>query len=458
MLSARDIINEFSKALAAGRGSIFVGSGISSPSGLPSWADLLKDMARSRLNLDLLPDDDLPLVAQHIVNRTGSRGPLIAHFRETLNQKYHPNSYHTILSRCNVKRLWTTNYDTLLEDTFKRHTQVTVRASDESISRAAAVSDIEVIKMHGCIQQSEGEDLVVTQEDYENFFEFRPATCNRLKQDLIDRQFLFIGYSYADSNIKNIVVEARRLAKNSPIQHYIVLPRQKEGSQDEIAAKQARQDLWLADLSRLGIAACQIDDFSELEQILQEIALRSRGETVFVTGSHKRESLREDNHPKELGKLLAEQRNIILLDGQSSGIGRIVMSAYMDECLISNIDVLDRLRLFSNPYAANPRLSDNPKLLSTLMEWRAPLMRSAQVVVVYNGGMGTETEVQLARELGCKIIPVPEHAGDLPSHLLSINEIGHVIKMADPDYFEKALKNSVTPQDVVDCIKRMFNK
>lgn len=120
-----------------------------------------------------------------------------------------------MLARTNVKCLWTTNYDTLLEQAFRAHFKVTVRASDESISRGGRVPDIEVIKMHGCIEHSGAKDLVVTQEDYDDFFENRPATAHRLRQDLIDRQFLFLGYSYADSNIRNIVVEARRLGKQA---------------------------------------------------------------------------------------------------------------------------------------------------------------------------------------------------------------------------------------------------
>lgn len=319
MLQPREVINEFSKALVEGHGAVFVGAGISTPSGVLGWADLLKGMAETRLGIQLNPDDDLPLIAQHIVNRTNNRASLISHFRDVLQKTYALNGYHAILAKTNVKCLWTTNYDTLLEEAFRSHSKVTVRASDESISRGGRGSDIEVVKMHGCIDQSAANDLVVTQEDYDDFFEQRPATAHRLRQDLVDRQFLFIGYSYADSNIRNIVVEARRLGKRALRPHYIVLRRVKDGKKKEIAAKQARQDLWLSDLSRVGIAACQIDDYSELESILQGIALRSRGQTVFVTGSHERGVTDPTNHPRSVGKLLAQKKGLVLIDGQSTG-------------------------------------------------------------------------------------------------------------------------------------------
>lgn len=456
MLRPQDVINEFSKALVEDRGAVFVGAGISTRSRVPGWADLLRDMAETRLGIQLNPDDDLPLIAQHIVNRTNNRGPLIDHFRNVLQKPYAHNAYHAILAKTNVKCLWTTNYDTLLEEAFRSHFKVTVRASDESISRGGRVSDIEVIKMHGCIEQSGADDLVVTQEDYDDFFEQRPATAHRLRQDLVDRQFLFVGYSYADSNIRNIVVEARRLGKRALRQHYIVLRRAKGGTKEEIAAKQARQDLWLSDLSRVGIAACQIDDFSELESILQGIALRSRGQTVFVTGSHERDVTNPTSHPRSVGKLLAEKEGLVLLDGQSTGTGQDVTSAYMETCLRNQIDILPRLRLFSNPYAANPRFSNNRALLPALREWRAPLMRSAQVVIVYHGGMGTEAEVELAKDVGCRILPVPECKGDLPMRLLEDPAISKALADLDPAYIEKARSHSVTPEDVVECVMKML--
>lgn len=456
MLQPRDVINEFSKALVEGRGAVFIGAGLSTPSGVPGWADLLRGMAETRLGIQLKPDDDLPLIAQHIVNSTNNRAPLIAHFREVLQKSYAHNAYHAILAKTNVKCVWTTNYDTLLEEAFRSHFKVTVRASDESMSRGGRVSDIEVIKMHGCIEQSGAHDLVATQEDYDDFFEHRPATAHRLRQDLVDRQFLFLGYSYADSNIRNIVVEARRLGKRALRQHYIVLRRAKGATQEELASKQARQDLWLRDLSRVGISACQIDEFSELESILQEIALRSRGQTVFVTGSHARDVENPTSHPRSVGKLLAEKEGLVLLDGQSTGTGQNVTSAYMETCLRNQVDILPRLRLFSNPYAANPSFSNDRTLLSALREWRAPLMRSAQVVIVYHGGMGTEAEVELAKQVGCRILPVPECSGELPSRLLEDPAISQALAASDPSYFAKARSNSVSPEDVVACAMKML--
>ena len=61
------VINEFSTALVQKKGAIFIGAGISVPSGFKSWVELLREMQE---DIDLEIDDHLDLteVAQFIVN------------------------------------------------------------------------------------------------------------------------------------------------------------------------------------------------------------------------------------------------------------------------------------------------------------------------------------------------------------------------------------------------------
>jgi len=217
-------------------------------------------------------------------------------------------------------------------------------------------------------------------------------------------------------------------------------------------AMQKRQDLWLKDLERVGISACQIDNFSELQNILDEIAVKSRGNTVFVTGSHDRH--KGAQHLQQLGKLLAQKKDLVLIDGQSSGTSRYVVSSYLEECINKKIDTLKRLRVFHNPYAANPDFSNKKSLLTTLKEWRFPLLRSTQIMVVYNGGMGTQAEIDVALELGCMIIPVPQRKGDLPFHLLKENK--NIQKLVGKVYRRKALNLQVKPKDVMQCIQKIL--
>ena len=69
-------ITEISKKILAEKYDLFVGSGISSGTKLTSWFDLLSPLA---MDLDITLDDydDLPMIAQYIVNNNGGNKNVI---------------------------------------------------------------------------------------------------------------------------------------------------------------------------------------------------------------------------------------------------------------------------------------------------------------------------------------------------------------------------------------------
>jgi hypothetical protein len=227
MMDRASFVREFSAELSNGAGALFVGAGISKPSNVPTWADVIRPLAASRLGLVDLRDADLIQVAQYIVNASaGNRGPLIHRLRTQFSGPFSVNAYHRAIIQTQVSTVWTTNYDVLLEQAFRQgNFSVDVKATDDAISRSVPNHEIEIIKMHGSIDQSPHEDLVIAGEDYEDFDTRRPATSERLRSDLLGKSFLFLGYSYRDPNIHGIVAQARRLANKATRQHFLGLPR-----------------------------------------------------------------------------------------------------------------------------------------------------------------------------------------------------------------------------------------
>jgi hypothetical protein len=459
LLTPEVVINAFSDALFRGVGAFFVGSGISRSSGVPTWKELLEPLAKTRLEIQVGDQDDLPELAQFVLNRCGgNRGPLIQGFMESMRRGFRPNRLHQSIARSNVSTIWTTNYDTLIESAFFRE-DVDVKANDDSISRSVPGYRAEIIKMHGCISASPQEDLVITQEDYEDYEQTRPAMVQRLRSDLLDKSFLFAGYSYRDPNIRNIFIQARRLSRKATRTHYIILKK----ANDADLGSRLRQMLWCQNLRRLGIESALIDDYSELETILERIALKSRGRTVFVTGSHEHGG---DVLFSELGKLLAREggqdrsKQVVIIDGQSTGVNRHVVTAFNEEIIRDKREIEGRIRLFPNPYAANPAFSNDRSLLPLLKKWRAPLFRATQVVVVFDGGMGTCTEVELAQELGCRIIPVALRKGSLVRKLLSEldGEGSQVPRSLPQSYRDKVTKGHPRAGDIMEWIRNVLDE
>ena len=455
MMDKATFVREFSGELSNGAGALFVGAGISKPSGVPSWSDLIRPLAASRLGILDLRDADLIRIAQYVVNSSsGNRGPMIHHLRTQFSGPFTVNSYHRALVQTLVSTVWTTNYDVLLEQAFRQASfSVDVKATDDAISRSVPNHEIEIIKTHGSVDQSPHEDLVITSEDYEDFDARRPATAERLRSDLLTKSFLFLGYSYRDPNIHSIVAQARRLANRATRQHFLIMMKEQLKNDDrpgDLERRQVMANLWRDDLRRFGIEAICISSYEELTTILVEIAQKSRGSTVYVVGSHLDTGNRQ---AQELGQNLAA-RDIVLVDGQSEGVGRQVITAFVEEGVKKKRDVYKHLKIFPNPYSVNPSFASDPEQIPILKSWRAPLLRATQVFVCFDGGMGTKAELEVAIQSGCRILPVPGRTDGMVA--TTVLTQGSILDRLPTKYVSKAKGGAITPADITECIDELI--
>ncbi|HEX3684988.1 MAG TPA: SIR2 family protein [Bryobacteraceae bacterium] len=448
-------VREFGTELSNGSGALFIGAGISKPSGVPTWTELIQPLASSRLGLIDLHDADLTQIAQYIVNESGgNRGALIHQLRSQLSGPFLTNSYHRALVQTQVATVWTTNYDVLLEQAFRQASfLVDVKATDDAISRSVPNHEVEIIKMHGSVEQSPHQDLVITAEDYEDFDVHRPATSERLRSDLLTKSFLFLGYSYRDPNIHGMVATARRLANKATRQHFLIVAKEQALDDETLDGFQRREllaQLWSEDLRRFGIHTVILSDHLELEPLLVELAEKSRGNTVYVVGSHVDQG---NKLAQELGRQLAD-REIILVDGQSEGIGREVITSFVEASVHKKRDVYKHLKTFPNPYSANPALASDRDQIPILKSWRAPLMRSTQICICFDGRMGTKAELELAMQSGCRIIPVP---GQLDgSEVDSLLRNDSILRRLPEFYAGKIQSGKVVASDIIACIDELI--
>ncbi len=433
------LIDKFSESLKSKCGIFFIGSGISAPSGFPTWKSLLEPLVK---DFKISDNDDLTEIAQYIVNEySGNKGPLLARLLNVFQSPKNPNSYHDILVRTNIKKIWTTNFDLLLEKAFNSfNIETEVKTNDNDFLKNSTEKQVQIVKMHGCIDRNP-EDIVFVQEDYEDFFVNKPAIAGQLQSDLLNNSFLFIGYNFGDSNLKNILIETRRLSKKITRPHFLI--------QLKDTSNYKKQLLWCNNLKRFGIESVLIDDYSELNDILDKIAHKSKGKTLYITGSHLNDS---ESFVKELGVELSKMDDITILDGQSTGISRTCINNFSQSCLENNVDVHEKMMLFPNPYAINKDFSNKIELLPVLKKWRTPIFRNCQIIIVFDGGLGTEAELELAAQFNTFILPIPLTEDGLAHRILVENEskINH-------DYYEKAYNCKLSVNDVIDYIKILLD-
>lgn len=461
-MDKKGFVERVSKRIHSGKCDLFIGSGISCESGVPSWYELLKPMAED-LGIYLSKQDDLPLMAQYIVNEnSGNRNVIRTRLMEIFyNENYETNRYHKAIHNMNVCSIWTTNYDHLIENSLSGKNFYVISNDSDLGKPRNNKGEIEIIKMHGSIDGDLNE-IVLTQQDYDEFIFRKPAIAQKLRDTLIKKSVLFIGYGYSDPDIRSIMIEAMKLMRDNSQEHYIILLDEKkslvlEKGDNAEYQKKLRFDLWKKELNRIGIRELVVESPDELNEVLNEISLQSRGGNVFVTGSHM---VTELGIRQEIGKLLAKEEKICLINGQSDGVGMQILQGFMEECIRQKKDLGKRMRLYPNPYAANSGYANKVELIPILKKERKKLITDVKVFAFFSGGMGTRAEYEVACECGCQIIPlvakVKDYSDELINEFCSDSMNMEKLKEKAVDYYNILVdKKLPTAEQIVEAIRRM---
>jgi len=190
---------------------IFVGAGVSANSGIPTWGELIKEMAKDLGEFDVEHSPDLYLkIPQYFYNERGEK-----EYFEKLNdvfvsKKYKPNPIHEEIYKLAPTHIITTNYDTLLEEAAIQYGYFyhTVR-SDLDLPYDNLNKTI--IKMHGDFINR---NIVLKEDDYLNYSSNFTLIESYLKSLIATNTVLFIGYSINDPNFNLIFQWVKSILKN----------------------------------------------------------------------------------------------------------------------------------------------------------------------------------------------------------------------------------------------------
>ena len=166
MLSQEEFISFFSEKILNNEAALFVAAGLSQSAGYCSWKDLLQPCAQS-LKLEITDETDLYQIAQYYANTFGDT-ELRKNVSERINQISKDSDLIAALLCLGIKDIWTTNFDTALE---QKLLQNGVRSS--SISHEKDLSTINeknttIFKLNGDI--SNPDEMILTKKDYSHYF------------------------------------------------------------------------------------------------------------------------------------------------------------------------------------------------------------------------------------------------------------------------------------------------
>ncbi len=412
-----ELLREFGRAIQEGNASLFVGAGISKQSGFTDWKELLTGIAMD-LGLDIDQEMDLVALAQFHVNERQGRGTINQLLLNEFTRDITINENHRLIATIPVGTIWTTNYDTLIEDAYKEaRRRPDVKSTSENIAVVQPNRDVVIYKMHGDVQQPE--KAVLTKEDYEMYQDKRGLFSTVLQSELASRTFLFLGFSFNDPNIDYILARIRGLLKENQRPHYCVMkwPDPPSSGHPEDQAnyeyKRRKLELRISDLKRYNIHAVMIDSFTEVTEVLRELARRARLGRVFISGSALDPAPFGKDRLDELSSALGQEvirKGKVLVSGFGLGIGSAVALGGLRELYDRDLP-MNQIAFFPFPQGV---VGKNQSELYS--QHRESILRFCGFSIVISGNReidgaispapGVMEEFELAQELEVMTIPI----------------------------------------------------
>ena len=299
-----------------GQLAVFFGAGVSAAAGLPTWEQVVGELAeRSGLADELRdglsrlpPQDSAALLAREL-----GREQLEAYVKE----RFGPGSYalaHALVADLPVQEFVTTNYDPLVE----------LAAAD--VGRRVRVLPFEdaepgspwLLKLHG--DAAHPASIVLTRDEYLQFGDTRAALAGVLHSLLLTRHVLFVGTSMLDDDLIRIAHQVRGALQlqGSP-------SRRRNGTVLVLREDAARARLWERDVETVAMGdgdTAPAEAARRLEVLLDLIGCLSTPPTGYLLDPAYRGLLNDEE--RELAAALQSVAGALRTGSSSTAAQEVV--------------------------------------------------------------------------------------------------------------------------------------
>ncbi|MCD0460692.1 SIR2 family protein [Roseiconus lacunae] len=415
----------YTQALLDENAALFAGAGLSIPSGFVSWSNLLRELA-DELGVEVSLCPDLPTLAQYHVNETGNRGGINQVLVEEFVRQTSETESHRLIAKMPIRTIWTTNYDRLIEQAIENSGKIVeINRRPEDLTSTVRNREAIVYKMHG--DMTELHRGVLTRDDFEQYDRERGLFRSALEGDLVQKTFLFAGFSFDDPNINFVLSRTRVALGQSQREHFYLLRSvargdftvEKYGSDEacekEFGYAQALQDLRVRDLSRYGIRTVLLDDYGQVEEFFRMVERRYKRNSVFISGAAVEHGSYEEREAREFighlsGGLVGKGFRVI--NGYGLGVGPAVVSGVLERAKLDRRK-LDRC-LLSRPFPIFAKKEERERKNE---DNRREMIEAAGIAIFVFGtktdpkgkvipSPGVEREYELARSYGIPCIAI----------------------------------------------------
>ncbi len=218
-----EIQQELIDKITSGQCVIFLGAGSSIDAQAPSASQLARELNEQFLH-GKYENESLNKISSYIETKPGlGKTEIIRYLTDKLT-KLEPSNGHLLIPKFNWASIYTTNYDTLIEQAYSK-SGIDYRPI---INNADFMNYNEnenpqlIYKPHGCI--SRPDSIILTEDDYYKCTESRATIFRQLEIHKYRSTFLFIGYSFSDFNLSKIWFDVKKEAGEFSHWSYAVWP------------------------------------------------------------------------------------------------------------------------------------------------------------------------------------------------------------------------------------------
>ncbi|MFL8134491.1 SIR2 family protein [Clostridioides difficile] len=174
------------------------------------------------------------------------------------------------LKKTNPAVIITTNYDELLEVVFGE--EYTVHIGQTSLLTSILDGVGEIYKIHGCV--SEPDSIVVTKDDYDNFFEKDIYLNSKLLTLFLEYPIVFLGYSVSDRNVKSVLTTIVKMLPQDKVEELKsriwFIKRPKPDEVDGVTKERIR----LEDGLYIDVDAFSLNNYGDFYKAISDITIK----------------------------------------------------------------------------------------------------------------------------------------------------------------------------------------
>ena len=212
----------------------FVGAGMSKGLGFPLWKELavriIKVIGDLDIDSNIVEKRDLMEVFEFLVIKQNRKGinEILKKFLKISEDSLEIPKTHKNLIRLGAPIIYTTNWDTLIELTYKRMNKPYKVVETVEDFQHLQLNTPTLIKFHGSLTHPDS--LVITETNYYERFGIDSPFDIRFRSDLLERSMLLLGTSFRDYNLRYLWNRTQKaltkaLGKKPPSSYFVAVER-----------------------------------------------------------------------------------------------------------------------------------------------------------------------------------------------------------------------------------------